>query len=127
MQQQTEGSFGLGSDGDCGCPTGRSVPSKSPPPPGWDETWQSPQILRETEEGERERRGEDKIAESLHIILVHIIFWEHFWKIYIIMNRPNEEHDERQKSFHQMKWGDKTADSEERAKTKKDMKQKQQR
>lgn len=64
VQQQTGGSSGRGSDGDCGCPTGRSVLSKSPPPPGWDETWRSPQILQGTEEREKERRGKDEIVES---------------------------------------------------------------
>lgn len=64
VQQQTGESSGRESDGDCGCPTGRSVLSKSPPPPGWDETWRSLQILQETEEREKERRGKDEIVES---------------------------------------------------------------
>lgn len=64
VQQQTGESSGRESDGDCGCPTGRSVLSKYPPPPGWDETWRSPQILQETEEREKERRGKDEIVES---------------------------------------------------------------
>lgn len=68
-QQQTEESSGRGSDGDCGCPTGQSVQSKSPRPPGWDETWQSPQILQETEGRERRRRGEDETAESQCIFM----------------------------------------------------------
>lgn len=50
VQQQRGGSSGRGSGGDCGCPTGQSVPSKSPPPAGWDETWQIPQTRQETEE-----------------------------------------------------------------------------
>lgn len=77
--QQTEESSGRGSDGGCGCPTGRSVPSKSPPPPGWDETWQSPQILQETEERERERRG----GWELNIFLV----WGYFMWIFFIKRR----------------------------------------
>lgn len=55
--QQTGGSFGRASDGDCGCPTRRSVPSKSRPPPGWGETWRSRQKLRETEDRELKQRG----------------------------------------------------------------------
>lgn len=56
VQQQTEGSSGQGSGGDYDCPTGQSVPSTCPLPPGWDETWQSPQTPPETKERKRERR-----------------------------------------------------------------------
>lgn len=56
VQQQTEGSSGQGSGDDCDYPTGLSVLSTSPPPPGWDETWQSPQTPPETKERKRERR-----------------------------------------------------------------------
>lgn len=55
--QQTGGSFGRASDGDCGCPTRRSAPSKSRPPPGWGETWRSRLKLRETEDRELKQQG----------------------------------------------------------------------
>ena len=121
VQLLTEESSGRGSGGDCGCPTGRSVPSMSPPPPGWDETWRSPQILQETEQTARERRGEGEIAETQHILIwSEVILWEKSWK------RQNLDGATwwQLECFGLMKCGDKTADSEKRAQTMKDMKRK---
>ena len=121
VQLLTEESSGRGSGGDCGCPTGRSVPSMSPPPPGWDETWRSPQILQETEQTARERRGEGEIAETQHILIwCEVILWEKSWK------RQNLDGATwwQLECFGLMKCGDKTADSEKRAQTMKDMKRK---
>lgn len=69
--QQTGGSFGRASDGDCGCPTRRSVRSKSRPPPGWGETWRSRQKLRETED-----RGRTRIKTTgIHRTSDCFLFW----------------------------------------------------
>lgn len=56
---RTGESAARGSGGGCGCPTGRSARSKSPPPPGWDETVQNPQTPQETEE-----------REEFHLLLI---------------------------------------------------------
>lgn len=76
VQQQTGESSGQGFDGDCGCPTAQSALSKSPPPPGWDETLQSPQTPPETKEREMERSGGNERVKSLHIILCEVTLLE---------------------------------------------------
>lgn len=78
--QQTGGSFGRASAGDCGCPTRRSVPSKSRPPPGWGETWRSRLKLRETEGRGRKRiqtTGMFSILDRLQKSIHHPITMRH--------------------------------------------------
>lgn len=87
-QLLTEESSGRGSDGDCGCPTGRSVPSMFLPPTGWDETWRNPQILQETGETDRERGGEDETAETSRILFwCKVVLWEKLYKRENLVNR----------------------------------------
>lgn len=83
VQQRTGESSGLGSDGDCGCPTGRSALSKSPPPPGWDEIGQNPQIQQETEERGRGGKGCERRIVT-HISLLCSYFTE---KIHLVRNQ----------------------------------------
>lgn len=69
VQQRTGESSGRESDGDCDCPTGRSVRSMYPPPPGWDEIWQSPQILQTTKgRGKREKGEREQSKVRIHYL-----------------------------------------------------------